>query len=55
MLLRPGGPGGKNYLREEEGEKQKTKKEKKQKRKKEPHKTRKTLHLGLPHLIFFLN
>lgn len=29
MLLRPGGPGGKNYLREEEGEKQKTKKEKK--------------------------
>lgn len=51
MLLRPGGPGGKNYLREEEGEKQKTKKEKKKK----PHKTRKTLHLGLPHLIFFLN
>lgn len=50
MLLRPGGPGGKNYLREEEGEKQKTKKEKKK-----PHKTRKTLHLGLPHLIFFLN
>lgn len=51
MLLRPGGPGGKNYLREEEG----GKKKKKQKRKKEPHKTRKTLHLGLPHLIFFLN
>lgn len=47
MLLRPGGPGGKNYLREEEGEKQKGKKK--------PHKTRKTLHLGLPHLIFFLN
>lgn len=50
MLLRPGGPGGKNYLREEEGGEKK-----KQKRKKEPHKTRKTLHLGLPHLIFFLN
>lgn len=52
MLLRPGGPGGKNYLREEEGGK-KTKKNKKGK--KNPHKTRKTLHLGLPHLIFFLN
>lgn len=50
MLLRPGGPGGKNYLREEEGEKTKNKKGKKT-----PHKTRKTLHLGLPHLIFFLN
>lgn len=49
MLLRPGGPGGKNYLREEEGGKKKKKKEK------NPHKTRKTLHLGLPHLIFFLN
>lgn len=51
MLLRPGGPGGKNYLREEEG----GKKQKNKKGKKTPHKTRKTLHLGLPHLIFFLN
>lgn len=50
MLLRPGGPGGKNYLREEEGEKQKTKKEKKKK----PTKLEKP-STCLPHLIFFLN
>lgn len=50
MLLRPGGPGGKNYLREEEGgKKQKTKKEKKTPTKLEKPST------CLPHLIFFLN
>lgn len=35
MLLRPGGPGGKNYLREEEGEK-KQKQKTKQGKKKNP-------------------